>query len=185
MTYVPGDYWVICDRCGFKKRKSETSMTWDNLLVCTDKCFEEQHPQDFVKARVDIQSVPIARPDVDFILKTLPLRYATAIGGRYIYPDPYTSITVGSSIGITLDDGTVFWTYVSALIDVGGLREGLLQEDGEAILLESGETLLMEGLFPVLIADPLYGPASDGNLVYLPGGGNSFFLTEAVTANDL
>jgi hypothetical protein len=38
-------------------------MTWDNLLVCSDTCWEAQHPQDFVTGVADNQSVPDARPE--------------------------------------------------------------------------------------------------------------------------
>ena len=50
--YIPGDHWVICDRCGFAFRESETRLTWDNLVVC-HKDWEPRHPQDFVRAEPD------------------------------------------------------------------------------------------------------------------------------------
>jgi len=62
MPYFPGDYWMICDICGFKKRKSQMRKDWQGLMVC-EKDFEMRHPQDFVKSRVEKTSVPIARPE--------------------------------------------------------------------------------------------------------------------------
>lgn len=62
MTYIPGDFWRICDRCGFKKRASQTFRTWDGLYVCAED-FETRHPQDFVRGRKDIQNVPNPRPE--------------------------------------------------------------------------------------------------------------------------
>ena len=44
MSYKPGDHFVQCDRCGFRKYASECRKTWDNLLVCADKCWEPKHP---------------------------------------------------------------------------------------------------------------------------------------------
>lgn len=64
MTYIPGDFYRICDRCGFKHRASETSRTWDNLYVC-EPDFETRHPQDFVRGRKDSQIAPNPRPDND------------------------------------------------------------------------------------------------------------------------
>lgn len=61
-TYSPGDYYVICDRCGFKLRRSEARKTWDNLIVCP-KDFEERHPQDFVRGVKDRQAAPDPRPE--------------------------------------------------------------------------------------------------------------------------
>jgi hypothetical protein len=57
-----GDWNAICDRCGFKYKASDLSMEWDNLFVC-HKCYEDRHPQDFLKAVKDSQRVPIVRPE--------------------------------------------------------------------------------------------------------------------------
>ena len=62
MTYIPGDFWRICDRCGRKFRQSQTRKTWDGLWVC-ERDFEERHPQDFVKSKTDKQSVREPRPE--------------------------------------------------------------------------------------------------------------------------
>lgn len=62
MTYIPGDFWRICEVCGFKYRASQTSKRWDGLIVCRED-FEERHPQDFVRGRVDRQNVPNPRPE--------------------------------------------------------------------------------------------------------------------------
>lgn len=62
MTYIRGDFWRICDVCGFKCRASETSKRWDGLMVCRED-FETRHPQDFVRGRLDRQNVPDARPE--------------------------------------------------------------------------------------------------------------------------
>lgn len=60
--YKHGDYNVICDICGFKYKASETRLQWNNLLTC-GKCYEERHPQDYVRGIRDDPTVPIARPD--------------------------------------------------------------------------------------------------------------------------
>lgn len=44
MPYRPGDHYVQCDRCGFKRYASECRMTWEGWLVCGDTCWEEKHP---------------------------------------------------------------------------------------------------------------------------------------------
>jgi hypothetical protein len=63
MTYIPGDFWRICDVCGFKYRASQTAKRWDGQIVCRED-FETRHPQDFVRGRRDRQSVPDPRPEV-------------------------------------------------------------------------------------------------------------------------
>lgn len=61
--YRPGDFYRICDRCGYKVHASQTARTWDNLWVHRVGCFETRHPQDFVRGRVDVQAVREARPE--------------------------------------------------------------------------------------------------------------------------
>ena len=43
MPYKPGENYVACDRCGFKRLASECRMTWDGWLTCKD-CYEDKHP---------------------------------------------------------------------------------------------------------------------------------------------
>lgn len=50
--FQPGNYWAVCDRCGFDYRIRELRMTWDGLLVC-EKDWEPRHPQDFVRGVSD------------------------------------------------------------------------------------------------------------------------------------
>lgn len=63
--YIPKDYFMICDRCGARYRRSQMREEWTGLWVCTRGCWEKQHPQDFVEGIEDIQTVPVSRPDVD------------------------------------------------------------------------------------------------------------------------
>ena len=66
------DYWkahdanAICDRCGQKFKNSELKTEWAGARVCGptgNDCFETRHPQDFLKAMKDRQTVPNARPE--------------------------------------------------------------------------------------------------------------------------
>lgn len=60
--WIPRDPWVICDRSGFKVRKSDTVKEWNGLVV--DKRFsEERHPQDFVRSIPERPPPPDARPE--------------------------------------------------------------------------------------------------------------------------
>lgn len=65
--FVSGDWNFICDSCGQKKKASVGKLRWDGFRVCPD-CFEMRHPQDFLRARVDNQSVPWSRPKADVFL---------------------------------------------------------------------------------------------------------------------
>jgi len=60
--YVAGDFYRICDECGFKVRASETRKRWDGRIVCIPD-WEPRHPQEFVRGRVDRQRVAEPRPE--------------------------------------------------------------------------------------------------------------------------
>jgi len=64
MPYIPGDYQVICDRCGFQFYASECRMTWDNWFVCSANCWEPKHEQFTPpKPKGEKQSVPVLRKE--------------------------------------------------------------------------------------------------------------------------
>ena len=64
MAYKPGDYKVICDRCGFERYASECRMSWDNLFVCADTCWEPKHEHfNPPKPLGEKQSVPVLRKE--------------------------------------------------------------------------------------------------------------------------
>lgn len=57
-----GDWNAICDRCGFKFKASMLRREWTNLMVCS-RCFEVRHPQDLLRSRRELESVPWSRPE--------------------------------------------------------------------------------------------------------------------------
>lgn len=59
--YKPGSYYLIDDRTGFATPVERMRMEWNGLMV-REQSWEVRQPQDFVRGRVDNQSVPIARP---------------------------------------------------------------------------------------------------------------------------
>ncbi len=60
--YKKGSWNLICDRTGFKIKAEDARVEWNGLVV--DKgVYESRHPQDFVQARADDQSVPYSRPE--------------------------------------------------------------------------------------------------------------------------
>lgn len=63
-NYRPGDYWMMCQSCGFSYRYSQMARRWDGLWVCPQD-WEPRHPQDMVRGRVDRQRVPHPSPEPD------------------------------------------------------------------------------------------------------------------------
>lgn len=71
MPYIPGDYKVICDQCGFERLASECKMTWNNWFVCAGTCWEPKHPQFTPpKPRGEKQSVPVLRKEDSYNMVT-------------------------------------------------------------------------------------------------------------------
>ena len=70
MSYKPGDNYVQCDQCGFKRLASECKMTWNNLFVCKDTCWEEKHPALIPrKIMPDKQIAKITRRPADIFIE--------------------------------------------------------------------------------------------------------------------
>lgn len=61
IRYVRGDWKTVCDVCGKYYLASALTKRWDGLMVCSSD-FEIRQPQDFVRAKIDIQAVPWSRP---------------------------------------------------------------------------------------------------------------------------
>ena len=60
-NYVKGDWNAICDICGFQFKASDLKENWKGQKVC-DKDFEGQHPQMFVRPKIEKITTPWARP---------------------------------------------------------------------------------------------------------------------------
>jgi hypothetical protein len=118
-AYHKGDFWRICDECGFKMRASQTRKRWDGLMVC-DADFEERHPQDFVRGMIDRQNVPDPRPEpVDNVigpLLTAMLEPASA-GATTIYVVSTVRFSINDRIGLLMDGGSEFRTVVQSVVD--------------------------------------------------------------------
>ena len=117
--YVAGDFWRICDCCGFQVRASETRKRWDGLIVCRAD-WEPRHPQDFVRGKADRQTVPEPRPEPvpTFIgpLQTL-LTAAVTSGGLTLSVESSTRFEGGDTIGVVCSDGETKRRTVDAVTD--------------------------------------------------------------------
>ena len=144
-----GQYRAICDRCGMKRYSHETKMTWDNLFVCADHCWEPRQPQDFVEGRADDQTVAIARPDVVASMGETTLSSAATKNAASVSLTSTSGIGDRDTIGIVLDNGECHWTFSDGTPTAG----------------------------VVTLGSYLPGVAASGNTVYVPGINNETYLT--------
>ncbi len=144
-----GNWNVICDRCGMKRKASDMRMTWDNLFVCADHCWEPRQPQDFVEGRADDQTVEIARPDVVASTGETTLSAAAAKNATSVSLTSTSGVGDRETIGIVLDAGECHWTFSDGVPAAG----------------------------VVTLGSYLPGAAASGNTVYVPGLNNETYLT--------
>jgi hypothetical protein len=76
-TYKSGVWNVICDRCAMQVKSDQIMKEWTGFLVCPS-CYENRHPQDFLKARLDKISVPFSRPEPPDVFTTV--NYIVGLG---------------------------------------------------------------------------------------------------------
>lgn len=62
--YLPGAHNVICDRTGFKVKSNRVQKEWTGQTV-RSVSFETRHPQDFVRAIADKQTVNDPNPEAE------------------------------------------------------------------------------------------------------------------------
>ncbi len=97
--YQPGVWNVICDRCGFKRKSDEVvKQEWNGLIVCAPStgklCYESRHPQDFVHAVQDDQSVPFTRPKPTDVFADTSSTIASTVG---VQETTIPSVTPGNA----------------------------------------------------------------------------------------
>lgn len=77
MAYVQGAWLAICQRCGSQFLNHQISREWTGLLVCrgagTRNCYEDRHPQDFVRGKADKQTPPWVSPEPEPFFITTPI----------------------------------------------------------------------------------------------------------------
>lgn len=115
--YVPGDFFRICDRSGFKIRARRTQMEWNGLIVY-ERFWEARQPQDFVRGVADNQTVPYARPrQVNTFLGPLSttLTANVAAGGSTLSVESSVRMIQGDVLYIMLDTGSLQRVTVSSL----------------------------------------------------------------------
>lgn len=78
--WEPGDWNAACSMCGRKRKASQMVKNWQGLYRCPEHN-EPRHPQDFVRAVPDNQTVPWAQPETDINLQVCTLNGQSAIPG--------------------------------------------------------------------------------------------------------
>ena len=113
MTYIPGDYWMICQRTGGKYRRSEMRKEWTGFWV-HKSVFNIRNAQDFVRSVPDNPAVHPALPDVPQTMGETTLNGALTKNATSVTLTSATGMEKYDGIGIVLDDGLVYWNFITA-----------------------------------------------------------------------
>ena len=114
LHYVPGEWYRIDDRSGFKVRNRRTRKEWTGLIV-KDTAWEPRNTQDFVRGVRDDQSVTEPRPrqaNVFLYLQTTLATLANA-GAASLSLTSSQGMSNGDSIWVVCDDGSLLRTTLS------------------------------------------------------------------------
>ncbi len=72
--FISGQWNLICDVCSVKYKAGKAKHRWDGFIVCPN-CYEQRHPQDFVRTKQDKISVPFSRPIPQEIFIAVPYNF--------------------------------------------------------------------------------------------------------------
>lgn len=59
--YAEGSWNATCYQCGFKFKAFQLRKHWQGYYVCAS-CWEPRQPQDFVRARAEVEAAPWVQP---------------------------------------------------------------------------------------------------------------------------
>lgn len=119
----PGDFWRICDRSGMKVPASQTRKEWTGEIV-DRRVFEQRHPQEFVRGRVDQMAVPDPRPrPIDTFVGPLTTKVAAAASAGAVLIEVESSVRFvpGDQLLVMLADGETFRVLLQAVPDASHL----------------------------------------------------------------
>jgi hypothetical protein len=176
--YVPGSFYRICDRTGFKIRAGRTRKEWTTHIV-RDASYEARQPQDLVRGVPDLQSVPEPRPRSTDVFLVTQTTLATNLRARAVAGtlDSILNVQPGDTLSIMLDNGENAIVIVQSLTGGTGLTwipplpwtasKGAIVQDRSVGALDQptpGPKIIDQGNRPIVQQqknDPLYAPVND------------------------
>lgn len=170
--YIPGDYWAIDPITGGKYRISEfvEQPTKDNPNTgdwVYKGAVDPVHPQEYVQGVEDDPSVPVSFGDTANAMGQTTVIENAVAGTTEIF----ISLTpaVDDPIGIVMDNGAAFWSFVTAVQALTG--KPMVDGNGVMVRDVNGNIVMTADPYSgslVTIGSYLHSGASSGNTVYLP-----------------
>lgn len=168
LHYVPGDFYRIDDRSGFKVRAKKQRKEWTGLIV-EEKLWEIRHPQDFVKGVIDDQTVPEPRSRsaqdvfVAFIQSTVAV--FAAQGTTRLTLTNATGFNVGDVVEVMLDTNELFrTTLVTTVTSIAAPSDNYIYFQN-IMLFQIPPVISLPPGNIVTLANPLPYHVSVGNII--------------------
>jgi hypothetical protein len=173
MTYIPGDYWAICQRTGIKFRISELreEPSKDNPNTGNwvyERSLDPVHPQEYVRGVEDDPSVPLAFPSSVQEVGETTLGYTTPQYSKVVVIPKALSVQ-GDPVGVTMNDSLVFWDFVQTHHSEA---EPMWDVNGSLLYASDGLLLARSLTYDTIIIRDIFIAATAGNTVYLPAQNN-------------
>ena len=143
--YIHGDYNVIDDKTGFKVKNSQVRTEWTHSRVHVSQ-FEVRHPQDFLRAVPDRQSVSNPRPGApDAFAETTTTLDADELTGQTVLSVVSTSsMTIGDTIIVFMNNEITHLSTIFSFVenDTVTINEALTfnASSGNTVIVYSNET---------------------------------------------
>jgi hypothetical protein len=115
--YVPGDWYFLDDRTGFKTRAGRARLMWDGY-VTSGTHWNPRQPQDMVQGVRDEQAPPWTRPRQvnEFTVVASYVTAPSAFGSTSMAIQSAFGMSVGDLCQVPLDNtGTLFQFRISAI----------------------------------------------------------------------
>ena len=142
MTYIPGNNWAICDRCGFRVRALSLKTEWTGLKVCPP-CYDPKHAQLTVKAKPERIKPEVIRsePQDVFISSDIIITKANDVL-RFIRSTAQPEITLTHATYTK----TTYMAHIKALMEAdanlgGGTTYTIALSDGKMKITPSSGTI--------------------------------------------
>lgn len=123
LHYIPGDFYRLCDRTGFKVRAGKTRKEWNGRII-RNQSWEERHPQDFVRGVPDPQVAPDPRPrQVDQFIGPLETSFLTSAPAGSVGIAVVTTARMHTSdrLSIILDNKDTFFTSIVLITSLNNI----------------------------------------------------------------
>ena len=170
--YIPGDWKMICDRCGIQFHRSEMREEWTGLWVCKKNCWDSRHPQGFIELQPERAFSKPVLPNIEQTMGDTTLTIDVSAWNKYIELLSITGLSDGDPIGVDMDNGATHWSFING-DPISGVI--LYDSNGKILLDSNGEIVYALGsgtTGTIILGSPVSFLSTTGNAVYLPSINN-------------